>query len=144
MRLQTDIAIDRPAGEVFEVVSDMSLNTTWQKGMQSCVWTSAPPIAVGSTYDQVAGFGGKEILSSFRVTEFEPGRHIRIISTKSTFPLDITRAVTPTTNESCVVRAIVAGEPGGLMKLLNPLTKLLVRRSVKADYQRLKELLESP
>ena len=141
--METDITIDRPAGEVFDVISDMGRNADWQKGMRSCVWTSAPPIAVGSTYDQVAGFAGKEILTSFRVSEFEADRHIRILSTKSTFPLDITRTVTALSGTSCSVKAIVAGEPGGLMKLLSPLTKLLVQRSVKADYGRLKELLEA-
>lgn len=32
--------------------------------MRSCRWTSDPPIGVGSTYDQVASFLGREIITS--------------------------------------------------------------------------------
>ena len=143
MRTTSEVEVKRPADEVFEVVADMSRNPEWQKGMTSCVWTSDGPIGVGSTYDQVAGFAGKEILTSFEVVEFEPGRRIRIASTKSTFPLDITREVHPIDDGSCRVVATVAGEPGGLMKLFSPLTKLMVTRSVRSDYRRLKEQLEA-
>ncbi len=42
--------------------------------LERCVWTSEPPIGVGSTYDQQARFMGREIVSSFEVVEFVPGR----------------------------------------------------------------------
>ncbi|MFW2380445.1 MAG: SRPBCC family protein [Acidimicrobiales bacterium] len=138
----SEIAINRPAVEVFDVVADMGRNTEWQKGMKSCVWTSDGPIGVGSTYDQVAGFAGRPIVTSFEVSEFEPGRRIRIVSTKSTFPLDITREVEPIDDRSCRVIATVTGEPSGLLKLLDPITKHLVARSVRNDYRRLKKMLD--
>ncbi|MGI9611061.1 MAG: SRPBCC family protein [Acidimicrobiia bacterium] len=143
METISEIVIDRATRDVFEVVADMSRNTEWQKGMKSCVWTSEGPIAVGSTYDQVAGFAGRPIVTSFEVSEFEPGRRIRIVSTKSTFPLDITREVEPIDEGSCKVTATVTGEPSGLLKLLDPITKHLVARSVRNDYARLKEMLET-
>ena len=142
METITQITMERPADLVFDVVADMSRNPEWQQGMKSCTWTSEPPIRVGSTYDQVAEFLTRKIVTSFEVVEFEPGRKIRIKSVKSTFPLDITRSVDPTGEFRCEVTAIVTGEPSGLLKWLNPLTKPLVSRSVRKDYQRLKVLLD--
>ena len=81
-------------------------------------------------------------MSSFEVTEFEPGAKVRIKSTKSSLPLDITRQVAATGNSSCLVSAVVRGEPGGLMRLFNPVMKRLVSNSVNADYARLKAHLE--
>ena len=142
METTTRIIIERPADLVFEVVADMSRNPEWQRGMKSCIWTSEAPIRVGSTYDQVAEFLTRKIVTSFEVVEFEPDRKIRIKSVKSTFPLDITRSVKPTGEFRCEVTAIVTGEPSGVLKWLDPLTKRLVARSVRQDYQRLKVLLD--
>ena len=142
MHTVTSIEIARPAADVFAVVADMSRNTEWQEGMKSCRWTSEPPIGVGSTYEQVAVFRGKEIVTKFRVEEYDPGALIRMVSTQSTFPLDVTRRVEPRGDGRCRVTAVVKGEPGGLLKLLGPLTKRMVKRSVRADYQRLKAHLE--
>ncbi|NNF53651.1 MAG: hypothetical protein HKN03_04320 [Acidimicrobiales bacterium] len=142
METTTQITIERPADLVFSVVSDMSRNPEWQKGMKSCTWTSDPPIREGSTYDQVAEFLTRNIITSFEVVEFEPDRKIRIKSVKSTFPLDITRSVEPTGEFRCQVTAVVTGEPSGVLKWLNPMIKPLVARSVRKDYERLKVLLD--
>lgn len=126
--------------EVFAFLADASNNPTWQQGMRSCTWTSPAPIAVGSTYDQVATFAGREIRSSFVVTDFQPGRSITIETTKSTFPIRVTRSVAPLTGGGGArVTAHVAGEPGGLMKLLAPLTRRMFQASVGKDYRRLQE-----
>jgi len=39
--------------------------------------------------------------------------------------------------EGSIVRAIIRGEPGGVMKLLGPLMKIQAQRTIRADYQRL-------
>jgi hypothetical protein len=136
------VTIQRPPTEVFAFLSDWSNNPRWQKGMQSCTWTSEPPLRVGSTYDQVATFMGRTIVSSFEVAELEPVAKVRIRTTASSLPLDITRLVAPAGDGATTVTAIVRGHPGGVMRLFNPLMRLLVQRSVRADYDRLKELLD--
>lgn len=142
MESTTVTTIERPAAEVFELVADMARNPDWQRGMQSCHWTSPPPVGVGSTYDQVATFLGRSIITSFEVVEFEPGHRIRIVSTKSSFPLDITRTVDPLGERSCRVTARVAGEPSGVFGLAEPIIRPLVRWSVRRDYRQLKARLE--
>jgi hypothetical protein len=142
MELNSSVVVVRGAPEVFEYLADMSNNPDWQKGMKSCRWTSDGEIGVGSTYDQVATMMGREIRSSFEVTEFEPGRLIRIVTTESSFPIDVTRSVDPVGDES-KVSAIVRGDSSGFFKLAEPVMKRMVKRSVDGDYARLKSLLES-
>ena len=136
------VDIDRPPGEVFDFLADMSNNPRWQKGMRVCHWTSEPPLGLGSTFDQEASFLGRKIVSSFEVTEFEPGHRIRI-KTSGTMPIDVTRTVTPTDADGSRVEAIVTGEPSGVIRLGAATIQSLVARSVRNDYRRLKELLES-
>jgi hypothetical protein len=128
---------------VFDFLADMSNNPKWQKGMQECRWTSDPPLRLGSTYDQVARFLGKEIVSSFVVTEFAPGHRIRIQTTSGTMPIDVIREVAAVVDGRSSVSATVTGDPSGVFRLAAPLMRLMVSRSVDRDYRRLKELLES-
>ena len=143
MHVKSSIEINRAAADVFDYVADMSNNTRWQKGQVRCTWTSQPPLRLGSTYDQEARFLGKAILSTFAVTEFEPGRLIRIVSTGGTMDIDVTRTVEPITDSRCTVSAVVRGTTPGPMKILGPLLPTIVRSSVNKDYQRLKTLLEA-
>lgn len=138
----TTIEVRRPADEVFAYISDMSNNPQWQSGMKSCRWTTEPPIAVGSRYDQLATFLGKVITSRFEVVEYEPGRCIRIVTYESTFGLDITRMVEPVDETTCRVTAIVKGEQAGVFKLFGPLLSKMVASSVRRDYEALQDILE--
>jgi uncharacterized membrane protein len=140
--MQSSLEIDRPAAEVFDVVADFSRNPEWQKGMRSAVWTSEPPTRVGSTYDQVATFLWRDVITSFEVTAFEPGRSITIESKRSSFPIRVTRSVEPLGSHRCRVVADVSGEPGGFFRIFAPLLRVLAERSVRGDYRRLRDLLE--
>lgn len=141
--VRAEVEIERAAGAVFDYLADMENNPTWQRGQQSCVWTSEPPLALGSTYDQRARFLGRDIVSSFEVVEFEPGRRIRITSTSGSMPIDVTRTVEPLGSDRCRVGAVVRGEPPRAFRILGPLLDRLVARSVNADYERLKAELEN-
>ena len=144
MKMSVTREIARPADEVFKYFADASNNPSWQKGMQSCEWTSEPPIGKGSTYSQHARFMGKDIRSSFVVTEFEPGRLIAIETVESTFPIQVERRVESTGPDSCRVSAQIGGGPErGLAKLLEPMMAGSAQRSIDRDYDRLVELLES-
>jgi len=143
MEIATTIEIERPADTVFAYLADMANNPSWQNGQERCEWTSDPPIGEGSTYDQHARFLGKQIVSSFEVVDFVPGEVIRITSTGGTMPIDVTRRVRPLGESRSVVEAVVKGQPPLMMRLLGPVLRVLVARSVRADYRRLKALLES-
>lgn len=111
--------------------------------MRSARWTSPPPVGPGSTYDQVAGFLGKEVISSFRVVELMPGRSVTIESTSGSFPITVTRRVEPTDAGRTRVSAVVRGDPTGYYRLARPLLRWFVESSVRADYANLKRLLEA-
>jgi hypothetical protein len=143
MRMTATREIGRPADDVFEFFADASNNPKWQSGMVSCEWTSEGPIAVGSTYEQRARFMGREIVSTFAVKRYDPGRLVEIETIESTFPIKVVRTVESTGEGSCRVSAEITGGPGGLMKLLEPLMRGRAQKSVDADYDNLVQLLES-
>ncbi|MGH8950081.1 MAG: SRPBCC family protein [Acidimicrobiia bacterium] len=143
MKLSASREIECPATEVFAFVSDSTNNPRWQKGQLSCLWTSAPPIRVGSTYDQEARFLGKRLVNRFEVIEYRPGHAITIRSVTGSFPITVRRTVEPLDPRRSRVRAEISGEPGLFFRIAGPLLRRFAQRSVDADYDRLKQLLDS-
>lgn len=143
LEVTSDVAIARPAEEVFAFLADAENNPRWQRGMRSCRWTSDGPIDVGSTYEQRAAFLGRPIDSTFEVTAFAPGRSITITTIESTFPITVTRSVEPRGERACLVRAQVSGDPSKAFRVAAPAMRWMVQRSVRADYARLKALMEA-
>lgn len=144
MEMSVARTVQRPAEEVFEFFSDASNNPRWQSGMTACEWTTEPPIGVGSRYEQLARFMGRDVKSVFEVTDHEPGHLIRIETIESTFPIQVTRTVEPIDDQTCRVAASITGGPqSGLMKWLEPLIAGRAQKSVDRDYDRLIQVLES-
>lgn len=141
MRLTGERTVHAPASSVFAFLADASNNPRWQRGMRSCEWITPPPIDVGSKYRQTASFLGRPVISTFEVTEFEPNRLIRIETIESSFPIQVTRRVTPIDADRCLVTADIAGDPPG-PGFLAPIMRSIAQRSVDRDYERLVELFQ--
>lgn len=143
IEVEVSIDVDAAPADVAAFWFDWTNNPRWQVGMESCTWTSEPPLRVGSTYDQQARMLGRPIVSSFEVVEFEPDRLLRIRTTAGTLPLDITRRIDPLPDGGSRLEAVIRGQPPGLLRLLDPLMRRMVRRNVTADYERLRAHLAS-
>lgn len=147
IRITSGVDVAAPPARAWAVVTDFARNPEWQGGMRTCTWLTSPPLAVGSRYHQEAVFLGRTITTTFEVVALDPlgaagpGGSVTIDSVESTFPLTVTRAVVPTAS-GCRVTADVAGEPTGVLGWFGPLVARLVKRSVDADYRRLRSVVE--
>lgn len=139
-----EIEIQRPCAVVWEYLENAEHNPEWLQNMQSATWTTERPIRVGSRYEQVARFLGKDVRTRFEVTKFEPGRRITIASLPgSSFPITITREAKPTGDTRCRVKETAEGDSSGFYRLAEPLMRALVRRNIRRAYKQLKRLLEN-
>jgi hypothetical protein len=64
-----ELEIERLADVVWEYMENAEHNPEWLSNMRSARWTTEPPIAVGSRYDQMARFLRKDVRTSFEVTD---------------------------------------------------------------------------
>ena len=98
-------------------------------------------VAKAIQHDQEAAFLGRPILSQFEVIAYEPGKMVKATSPAGTFPITFTRSVEPS-GSGTLVKALIEGDSSGVFKLAEPLMAPMVRKSIEADYARLKALLE--
>jgi uncharacterized membrane protein len=140
--VEVEIEISRSAEEVFAYIANFENNPRWQNGIQEAVITSAEPFGEGSAYTQVARFLGRRIESNFIVTAYEAKHRIAFETVTGSFPIQIERSV-EARNGGAIVRAIISGDSSGFYRIFAPLLDFMVRQSIKADYARLKKILES-
>jgi uncharacterized protein YndB with AHSA1/START domain len=136
--ITTDLAA-APA-DVFAVVADFAQGPRWQPNMRSARWTSAPPHGVGSTFEQTAHFMGRDMTAAYEVTELDAPRVVAIRSTSGPFAISVRRVLEPHGGGTRITET-ASGGPGGVGKLLDPLMKPMLRRTIERDYRSLANLL---
>jgi carbon monoxide dehydrogenase subunit G len=60
----------------WDFLSDFSNTEQWDPGTVSCHKTSPGDNGVGAEYENVSEFKGRKTTLQYRVTTFEPGRHL--------------------------------------------------------------------
>jgi uncharacterized membrane protein len=72
---QHQVTIARPVGEVFAFVADGLNGPKWRPGILDISLVSGP--GAGAVYKQgVKGPGGRRIDADYRITAYEPNRHL--------------------------------------------------------------------
>jgi hypothetical protein len=142
-QVKVSVEIERPAEEVFAFLEQVENSPLWLSNLRSCVWTSPPPICVGSTYDQVARFLGKDIAMTFEVTQLDRPRIMTVTSRHSPFPLTIAKCVAALTPERCKVTGLVDADPSEFYPIAAPVLASTAERDFRRDYRQLKCHLES-
>jgi carbon monoxide dehydrogenase subunit G len=71
------VVLPRPPAEVFDYLSDFATTEEWDPGIVQAARTSEGAIGVGSTFDLVSNFLGREIRVTYQITEYErPNRFV--------------------------------------------------------------------
>jgi carbon monoxide dehydrogenase subunit G len=142
IRFETDIRIDRPAEEVFDVVSDPLRFPVWNSAVKAMRLVSGQAREPGSIYSMERELpSGKaendlEVTARRRPTEFG----VRTISGPTPFAYTYRFAAE---GSATLVTVDARVELDGVAGLLGPLAGRAIRRGVDANLGELKRSLES-
>ena len=141
LQVTVQTEIDAPADAVFDYIADLSNNPNWQSGVETTMWTSPPPVAVGSTCEQTLDSG---TVVEYVVTALLPRRSITIETRRgAVIPTTVTRTVQVLNEAKSRVRMDLTGHPRGWRRLTAPLVPRAIRGAIGSDYRRLKRVLEA-
>ena len=76
VRYRREIEVTRNAGAVFDYLADFSNAAEWDPGVDEARRLTPAPTQVGSVFEVIAGFRGKQQRFEYVVTEYEEGRRV--------------------------------------------------------------------
>jgi uncharacterized membrane protein len=140
--VQTEILIDRPAGQVAAYAGDPSNAPRWYENIESVDWQTPPPMTVGSKLAFVAHFMGRRLAYTYEVTELVPGRRLVMRTGEGPFPMETTYTWDQVGEDQTRMALRNRGEPSGFSKIAAPLMAAAMRRANRQDLANLKRLME--
>jgi uncharacterized membrane protein len=142
LELSAEITVDRPAALVWATVADYGCDPQWRAGVTTMAPTPSGPVRPGTTTAEVIRVGGRTYRNGGVVTAVEPGARFTWTTTSGAVA-DGARAVRAVSAERCRVRIDQRIHPRGAQRLMTPLLRVLLSRTLAADARRLKALVES-
>ena len=140
-RIAEQIVVDRPAADVFALVSDPESDPRWRSDVRSVERLSGEPSAPGTVYRQrVAALGGSAD-ALVEVAEIEPGRSITFLVRAPVTGRGGYR-VEPAGAGATVRFWLELPSSRGLRAVADRAIAAAIARGARADRARLKALLE--
>lgn len=142
INVEDSIVINRPIGEVFAYVSDLTNAPEWQTGLIEVRKTTAEPMGLGARYTFVRKFLGRRLEASNEFTAYEPNAIVTFKTTSGPMSVEASylfKSEPAGTHVTCRIEM----KPQGFSKLAEPLIAASIRREMSAEFGYLKDLLES-
>lgn len=138
----TETVIDRPVDVVAGYAGDPSNAPNWYANIESVVWQTPPPAAVGSEIAFVAHFLGRRLAYTYEVVELVPLQRLVMRTAQGPFPMETSyQWVAEGSGTRMSLRN--RGEPSGFAAIATPVLAAAMRRANRKDLARLKSILES-
>jgi uncharacterized protein YndB with AHSA1/START domain len=140
MKFTNTITVMRQPVDVFAFLGQFENIPQWNYAISRTWKVSDGPVGVGSTYRQ-ARTVPSHTEETFEVTEYEPDRRLAIKGTLGPFAARLTYDLEQI-GDATLITNDVDLESTGLTRLVAPLAANRIKRSVAANLNVLKQLLE--
>ena len=140
-----EIEINRPAEDVWTLVSDYSADTRWRKGIVEMTPDVDGPPRVGTRVREVLELAGRTYTTETAVTDVGPGLTYGFAGAGTSGRVSGRRTVTTSASgDSARFSYEVRLEPGETMpRVVAPLLARWLRHSMRRDLRRLRRLVEA-
>ena len=133
------IAVDCPAHHAWAIVADYERDPAWRRGVATMAPHPNGPVGVGTTTAEELRFAGQTRRNAGEVTAVEPGRSFRWRTVEGDDAAG-SRTVEPVDADHCRVTLELVVRPHGVEAILGPVLGPMLRRTVRGDLARLREL----
>jgi uncharacterized protein YndB with AHSA1/START domain len=139
--ISESVDIARSPESVFAFLTDPARRAEWDRSVVSERLLDPPPVAVGSRIRTRMRVMGRDIEFDWEVTEFAPPATMAASSVSGTMPTRLRFEMSPTAT-GCHVTAGIQAQPGGMLRLVEPIVAETARSTLASGLARAKLLLE--
>ncbi|WP_202813536.1 SRPBCC family protein [Arthrobacter sp. ERGS1:01] len=140
--VQTEIHIRVPRADVAGYASNPDNAPQWYQNIDSARWLSEPPLRIGSQLAFSARFLGRTLDYSYEFTELVPQEKLVMRTSQGPFPMQTTYTWSDA-GDGTLMTLRNNGEPRGFSAVASVLMAPMMRRAMRKDLAKLKEILES-
>lgn len=140
--LTASIDVDVPAGPAWNLVADYQRDVEWRHGVECMVPTPLGLVVVGTTTSEDIRVAGRRYHNDGEVTSVIPERRFEWHTTSGARASGA-RTVEPLGPDRSRVTLELRVEPSGVERLLAPLLRRILGRTLVSDLARLRVLMES-
>lgn len=141
--VHVETVINRPPDHVAAYAGNPDNAPEWYSNIKSVQWHTQPPMTVGSKLAFSARFLGRTLDYVYEIIELSPGQRLVMRTAQGPFPMQTTYAWTPEGQASTRMVLRNTGSPAGFSKIAGAVMAPMMRRAMRKDLRKLKELLES-
>ena len=142
IKIELSVVVNRPIEEVFAFTTNPENASLFQPDVLESRQTSAGPIGVGTTWQEVRHMLGRRIESTNQVTEYEQNKKLFFKTTSGPIPVEGGYTFEPVEGGT-KVSIVGQGETNVFFKFADPLVASIAKRQLEASSAILKDLLES-
>lgn len=142
VKVEHEVTINRPVGDVFTYVSDPANLTSWQDSLHEVHREDEGAVRVGSRWTEKRTVMNRDMDASVEVVVCEPNSRFTIESVSGPVQMRVEHAFAAS-GPGTRLRVVAEGEAGGVMKLAGPMIKRQAKQMFEADLGRLKQVLEA-
>ena len=142
MRYELAVEIARPPADVYAFLADPTRLAEWQADVQEVRDAPGGPLTPGATFTEVRAFLGKRVESTLEAVVAEPGRELTLETVSGPVRVSIRHLLEPK-DGGTALRVVGEADPGKLLGLGGPLVRRAAERRARADFDRLKAVLEA-
>jgi uncharacterized membrane protein len=139
VRVEHTVEIDRPAGEVFALLTDLGRLPTWQASALES--RSDGPLREGAHIHERRRLMGREAETELEVEAFEPGRRFAVSTLRGPVDLSIDHELQEVDGRT-TLHVTAEARPAGLLRFAGAAVAGRARHEIRRDFARLKKLLE--
>ena len=126
-RYVTKIESTRSQAEAFAYMADFANARLWDPSVSEARSVGEAPIGIGSAFDLVARFGGRDVSLRYKIIEYDPPRRVVLEAQRPGFVSRDTITVEPAENQS-VVRYDATLAFGRIGRLFDPIMQRIFNR----------------
>ncbi len=145
LEVEHSIVINRPVEQVWNYLTDFENTPSWDIGVLETRQTSEGPAGLGTTFQNIGPFLGRNAVREYRVTEYIPNKKVAVrLTNPDKFIQQAEVAYTFEPAENGTDLTFKGGiEFRGLFKLLQPILLQRAKKDGQGDLENLKRLLET-
>jgi uncharacterized membrane protein len=143
IRIELPVDVARPVQDVFGYVTDLERLGEWQPNVVSVTKETEGPMGQGTRLREVRrGPFGRNVEAIVEVAAYEPNRRFDLRIVSGPLRIDGSHEFHET-DGGTRIDFVAHSQPGGALRLAEPLLARVLKRQFSGYYERLKDVLES-